>query len=83
MRAKKRSIRFAVWAEMAIIAALAKTIGARRNHGLRAGGLDRATLIKHIDGIYDNLMEIFERARADKKPTGEVADTIAEERFRR
>lgn len=46
-------------------------------------GFDRAALINHIDGIYDNLMEIFARARADKKPTGEVADTIAEERFRR
>ncbi|MCF8198792.1 MAG: NAD(P)-binding domain-containing protein [Sulfuritalea sp.] len=46
-------------------------------------GFDRVALIKHIDGIYDNLMEIFARARAEKKPTGEVADTIAEERFRR
>ncbi len=46
-------------------------------------GFDRAALIRHIDGIYDNLMEIFARARAEGRPTGEVADAIAEERFRR
>lgn len=46
-------------------------------------GFDRAALVRHIDGIYDNLMEIFERARQEERPTGEVADVIAEERFRR
>jgi leucine dehydrogenase len=46
-------------------------------------GFERAALIKHIDGIYDNLMEIFERARKEERPTGEVADVIAEERFKR
>ena len=46
-------------------------------------GFDRAALIKHIEGIEDNLMEIFERARKEERPTGEVADAIAEERFRR
>ena len=46
-------------------------------------GFDRAALIKHIDGIYENLLEIFERARKEERPTGEVADVIAEERFKR
>ncbi|WP_313950758.1 Glu/Leu/Phe/Val dehydrogenase [Accumulibacter sp.] len=46
-------------------------------------GFDRDALIHHIDGIYDNLMEIFDRARQEQRPTGEVADVIAEERFRR
>ncbi len=46
-------------------------------------GFDRAALIKHIEGIEDNLMEIFERARKEERPTGEVADAIAEERFKR
>lgn len=46
-------------------------------------GFDRAALIKHIEGIEDNLMEIFERARKEERPTDEVADAIAEERFKR
>ena len=46
-------------------------------------GFERDTLIRHIDGIYDNLMEIFARARKEERPTGEVADAIAEERFKR
>lgn len=46
-------------------------------------GFNRDALIKHIDGIYDNLIEIFERARQEERPTGEVADVIAEERFKR
>lgn len=46
-------------------------------------GFDRAALIKHIEGIEDNLMEIFERARKEERPAGEVADAIAEERFKR
>lgn len=46
-------------------------------------GFDRDVLIPHIEGIYDNLMEIFERARTEERPTGEVADAIAEERFKR
>jgi hypothetical protein len=28
-------------------------------------------------------MEVFERARKEERPTGEVADAIAEERFQR
>jgi len=46
-------------------------------------GFDRDAVIKHIEQIYDNLMEIFARARQEERPTGEVADAIAEERFRR
>ena len=46
-------------------------------------GFDRSALLKHIEGIHDNLMEVFERAREEERPTGEVADMIAEERFRR
>lgn len=46
-------------------------------------GFDRVVLIKHVEQIYDNLMEIFARARKEGRPTGEVADTIAEERFTR
>jgi len=45
-------------------------------------GFDRDTLLTHIDGIYDNLMEIFSRAEVEERPTFEVADAIAEERFR-
>ena len=36
-----------------------------------------------LEGIRDNLMEVFERAREEERPTAEVADAIAEERFRR
>ena len=46
-------------------------------------GFDRSALLKHIEGIHDNLMEVFERARKEERPTGEVADAIAEERFQR
>ncbi len=46
-------------------------------------GFERAALIRHIGGIRDNLMEVFERAREEERPTAEVADAIAEERFRR
>ena len=46
-------------------------------------GFDRSALLRHIEGIHDNLMEVFERARKEERPTGEVADAIAEERFQR
>ena len=46
-------------------------------------GFDRSALLKHIEGIHENLMEVFERARKEERPTGEVADAIAEERFKR
>ncbi|MFN3983912.1 MAG: Glu/Leu/Phe/Val dehydrogenase dimerization domain-containing protein [Rhodocyclaceae bacterium] len=45
-------------------------------------GFDRAALLHHIEGIHANLMEIFARARKEDRPTAEVADAIAEERFR-
>ncbi|MCB1955651.1 MAG: Glu/Leu/Phe/Val dehydrogenase [Rhodocyclaceae bacterium] len=47
--------------------------------GIDAG---RDALIRHIERIDDNLREIFARARREERPTGEVADAIAEERFR-
>ncbi|MCB1916853.1 MAG: amino acid dehydrogenase, partial [Rhodocyclaceae bacterium] len=47
--------------------------------GLDAG---RSALIAHIDRIDDNLTEIFARSRREERPTGEVADAIAEERFK-
>ena len=47
--------------------------------GLDAG---RSELVAHIDRIHDNLMEIFARSRREERPTGEVADAIAEERFK-
>ncbi|AWI75618.1 amino acid dehydrogenase [Parazoarcus communis] len=46
-------------------------------------GFDRSALVGHVEGIYDNLMEVFERALKEARPTGEVADAIAEERFMR
>ena len=49
----------------------------------RIGNFDPAALRRHIEGIHDNLLEIFARARAEERPTGEVADAIAEQRFRR
>ncbi len=49
----------------------------------RTGNFDAAALKRHIERIEDNLMEIFARARQEERPTGEVADAIAEERFRR
>ncbi|MCK0509256.1 Glu/Leu/Phe/Val dehydrogenase [Aromatoleum anaerobium] len=49
----------------------------------RTGNFDPAALRQHIEGIHDSLLEIFTRARAEERPTGEVADAIAEERFRR
>lgn len=39
-------------------------------------------LERKMQGIHDTLLEIFRRARACDLPTGEVADRIAEERFR-
>jgi leucine dehydrogenase len=46
-------------------------------------GFVREKLLRHIDGIFDTLMEIFERARREERPTAEVANAIAEERFQR
>ncbi|MCB1899560.1 Glu/Leu/Phe/Val dehydrogenase dimerization domain-containing protein [Cognatazoarcus halotolerans] len=46
-------------------------------------GFKHEEVTRHVEQIYDNLMEIFERARVEGRPTGEVADVIAEERFKR
>ncbi len=45
-------------------------------------GFDRDAMIAHVDRIYDTLLEIFARARTEARPTHEVADVIAEERFK-
>ncbi|MDT3670632.1 MAG: Glu/Leu/Phe/Val dehydrogenase dimerization domain-containing protein [Aromatoleum sp.] len=49
----------------------------------RIGNFDPAALARHIEGIHDTLLEVFARARKEERPTGEVADAIAEERFKR
>jgi leucine dehydrogenase len=46
-------------------------------------GYEHDAAMRHIEGIHDNLLEIFARARKEERPTGEVADAIAEERFKR
>jgi leucine dehydrogenase len=45
-------------------------------------GFDRPALLRHLEGIHDTLLEIFERADKEARPTGEVADALAEERFK-
>lgn len=45
-------------------------------------GYDRDKMLKHVEGIYDTLMEIFKRSKAERLPTNIVADGLAEERFR-
>ena len=49
---------------------------------LELSGFDRDELVWRLDGIHGTLMEIFERAERERRPTGVVADQIAEERFR-
>lgn len=46
-------------------------------------GFVHDAMLKHVGGIHDTLMEIFERAQREERPTQEVADAIAEERFRK
>jgi len=46
-------------------------------------GFNRPALLRHLEGIHDTLLEIFERADKEARPTGEVADALAEERFKR
>ena len=51
-------------------------------HGTKFGGThDEAAIYKHLDGIHDTLLEIFERADTEGAATNFVADQIAEERF--
>jgi leucine dehydrogenase len=59
---------------------------------INAGGLinvynetpdyDPAVVNEQVEGIYDTLLEIFQRADKDNKPTSVIADTMAEERFK-
>ncbi|MFA5939353.1 MAG: Glu/Leu/Phe/Val dehydrogenase dimerization domain-containing protein [Sinimarinibacterium sp.] len=44
---------------------------------------DWATVETHLRRIGTTLAEIFERGRTEGRPTGEIADRMAEERFRR
>ena len=46
-------------------------------------GYDAAKTKAHLDRIGTVLTQIFERAQAEKKPTHEIADRMAEEIFRR
>jgi leucine dehydrogenase len=49
----------------------------------RGGTYDRDAAVAHIEGIYDTLIEIFERSVAEGLPTNLIADFVAEERFRK
>ena len=59
---------------------------------INAGGLinvyhetpdyDADVVKQEVEGIYDTLLEIFERADREDTPTSEVADKMAEERFK-
>lgn len=45
-------------------------------------GPDPDAVRKHVDTIAQTLQEIFERSDRDGLPTGQIADQLAEERFR-
>lgn len=45
------------------------------------GGYDHHKAIKHADGIYDTMKEIFQRAKKQGEPPFVVADQLAEERM--
>jgi len=45
-------------------------------------GPDPEAVRRHVDGIADTLEEIFQRSSRDGLPTGQIADQLAEERFR-
>ncbi len=47
----------------------------------RGGRYDRDAAVAHMEGIYDTLIEIFERSTAEGLPTNLIADIVAEERF--
>jgi leucine dehydrogenase len=49
----------------------------------RGGTYDRDAAVAHIEGIYDTLIEIFERSTTEGLPTNLIADIVAEERFRK
>jgi leucine dehydrogenase len=44
---------------------------------------DARKVREHLDEIGGTLITVFERAKQESKPTGEIADRMAEERFRR
>ncbi|MEH6471061.1 MAG: Glu/Leu/Phe/Val dehydrogenase [Halopseudomonas sp.] len=44
-------------------------------------GHDHHKVLAHIESIADTLDEIFKRADASDRPTGEIANALAEERF--
>ena len=46
-------------------------------------GYEHAKALAHLDRIGTTLTAIFDRAAAENRPTGEVADRMAEEIFRR
>lgn len=46
-------------------------------------GYDAGAVKAHLDRIGTTLAEIFARSKAEGRPTGEVADRMAEERFRK
>ena len=60
---------------------------------INAGGLinvtyegpnyNREIALKHVDGIFDTLTEVFQRAVERNIPTGQAADEVAEQRFSR
>lgn len=49
-------------------------------HYERIGGAPEQVR-RHVEGIGDTLAEIFQRSDRDGRPTGEIADRLAEERF--
>ncbi|MGH8461126.1 MAG: Glu/Leu/Phe/Val dehydrogenase dimerization domain-containing protein [Stenotrophobium sp.] len=46
-------------------------------------GYDEQTVHAHLRRIGGTLGEIYARAKSEKRPTGEIADRMAEERFRK
>ncbi|HUR42205.1 MAG TPA: Glu/Leu/Phe/Val dehydrogenase dimerization domain-containing protein [Verrucomicrobiae bacterium] len=46
-------------------------------------GYDPARVKAHLDLIGTTLATVFERSRMEQRPTGEIADRMAEERFRK
>ena len=48
---------------------------------LERKGFHRAALLRHLEGIGETLMEVFQRAGAEGRSTAEAADRIAEARL--
>jgi leucine dehydrogenase len=44
-------------------------------------GYDRERALKKVDGIYDNIVRVFEIARRDGIPSFQAANRLAEERI--